>query len=270
LIHGRFTGFSKRNAGIRFKPRLSRRCGTQMLTAIQDGKKGHMKIGGLQKVSLIDYPGKISAIIFTQGCNFRCPYCHNPELVEQKLYQPCLSEKDILDFFKTRQGKLDAVTITGGEPTLQEDLIPFIQKVRHLGFAVKLDSNGSRPDVLASLIQKKLLDFIALDVKAPIENYQSVVNVPVTIDSIRESIRLALKAKIPHEFRTTVVASMLTPKDILAIVREIAGAKRYALQKFQPARTLNKKYFEEKTYSDEEFLKVKKQLEKHVPLIIIR
>ena len=229
-----------------------------------------MKIGGLQKVSLIDYPGKISAIIFTQGCNFRCPYCHNPELVEQKLYQPCLSEKDILKFLTTRRGKLDAVTLTGGEPTLHEDLIPFIQKIRNLGFAVKLDSNGSQPDVLASMIQKKLLDFIALDVKAPIEKYQSVVQAPVDIDTIRESIQLALKAKIQHEFRTTVVASLLTQKDILAIVREISGAKRYALQKFQPARTLNKKYIQEKTYSDEEFLKIKKQLEKDVPLIIIR
>ncbi|KAF0158987.1 MAG: pyruvate formate lyase activating enzyme [Syntrophaceae bacterium] len=229
-----------------------------------------MKIGGLQKVSLIDYPGKISAIIFTQGCNFRCPYCHNPELVEQKLYRPCLSEKDILAFLTTRQGKLDAVTITGGEPTLQKDLIPFIKKIRNMGFAVKLDSNGSQPDVLASMIQERLLDFVALDVKAPIEKYQSVVQIPVAIDVIRESIRLVLKAKIQHEFRTTILASLLTAKDILAIVREIAGAKRYALQKFQPARTLNKRYIQEKTYSDEEFLKIKKQLEKNVPLIIIR
>jgi pyruvate formate lyase activating enzyme len=229
-----------------------------------------MKIGGLQKVSLIDYPGKISAIVFTQGCNFRCPYCHNPELVEQKLYQPCLSEKDILEFFSMRQGKLDAVTITGGEPTLQKGLIPFIQKIRKMGFAIKLDSNGSHPDVLARLIQDKLLDFIALDVKAPAEKYESVVKSPVAIDVIRESIQIVLKAKIPHEFRTTVVASLLTTKDILAIVREIAGAKRYALQKFQSARTLNKKYIDEKTYSDEEFLKIKKQLEKDVPVIIIR
>jgi len=229
-----------------------------------------MKIGGLQKVSLIDYPGKISSIVFTQGCNFRCPYCHNPELIEQKLYQPCLSEKDILEFFKTRQGKLDAVTITGGEPTLQENLIPFIKKIRQMSFAVKLDSNGSRPDVLARLIREKLLDFIALDVKAPLEKYRDVVKVPVAIDAIRESILLVLKAKIPHEFRTTVVSSLLTPDDILVIGREITGATRYALQKFQPSRTLNKKYLKEKTYSDEQFLKIKKQLEKKIPLIIIR
>lgn len=229
-----------------------------------------MKIGGLQKVSLIDYPGKISAIIFTQGCNFRCPYCHNPELVDQKLYQPCLPEKDILEFLRTRQGKLDAVTITGGEPTLQDDLIPFIQKIHKIGFAVKLDSNGSRPDVLARLIRDRLLDYVAMDVKAPAEKYQNVVKAPVAIDAIRESILHILKSKIPYEFRTTVVPSLLTSKDLLAIAQEITGAKRFALQKFQPIRTLNKRYVEEKTYSDEEFLKIKKQLEKVVPLIIIR
>jgi pyruvate formate lyase activating enzyme len=229
-----------------------------------------MKIGGLQKVSLIDYPGKISAIIFTQGCNFRCPYCHNPELVDEKLYQHCLPEKNILEFLTTRRGKLDAVTITGGEPTLQEDLIPFIQKIRKMGFALKLDSNGSRPDVIAGLIKEKLLDFIALDVKAPSGKYPNVVQTPVAIDAIRESIRLVLKAKILHEFRTTVVTSLLTQNDILAIGREIAGARRYVLQKFQSARTLNKKYLKEKTYSDEEFLKIKKQMETDIPLVIIR
>ena len=229
-----------------------------------------MKIGGLQKVSLMDYPGKISAIIFTQGCNFRCPYCHNPELVDQKLYQPCLPEKDILAFLSTRRGKLEAVTITGGEPTLQDDLVPFIHKIRKMGFAVKLDSNGSRPDVLARLIGEKLLDYIALDIKAPIEKYQSVVHVPVDGNDIRKSIRIVLKEKILHEFRTTVVLSLLTHKNIAAIVREIAGAKRYVLQKYHPTKALNKKYLKEKTYPDDDFIKIKKHLEKDIPLIIIR
>jgi pyruvate formate lyase activating enzyme len=229
-----------------------------------------MKIGGLHKVSLIDYPGKISATIFTQGCNFRCFYCHNPELVDQKLYTRCLPEKDVLEFLALRRGKLEAVTITGGEPTLQEDLIPFIQKIRKLGFALKLDSNGSQPQVLAKIIKEKLLDFIALDVKAPLAAYSSVVNAQVDADDIRQSIQIILKANIPHEFRTTVVTSELTQKDILEIVKEIAGAKRYVLQKFQPAKTLNKKYFQEKTYSDEEFLRIKKRLEKDITSVIVR
>jgi pyruvate formate lyase activating enzyme len=196
-----------------------------------------MNIGGLQKVSLIDYPGKISAIIFTQGCNFRCPYCHNPGLVDPKLYKPCLSGKDILEFLAHRRGKLDAVTITGGEPTLQEDLIPLIQKIRKMGFAVKLDSNGSRPDVLDRLLKEKLLDFVALDIKAPRDKYRLIVRVPVDPDVISQSVRLVLRSKIPQEFRTTVVKSMLTPKDILAIAKEIDGATRYAIQRFQPSQT---------------------------------
>jgi pyruvate formate lyase activating enzyme len=229
-----------------------------------------MNIGGLQKVSLIDYPGKISAIIFTQGCNFRCPYCHNPELVDPKLYKPCLFPKDILDFLEHRGGKLDAVTITGGEPTLQEDLIPLIQKIRKMGFAVKLDSNGSRPDVLARLLRDKLLDFVALDIKAPQDKYRQTVKIPIDAAVIAESVRLLLKSKIPQEFRTTVVKSMLTPKDILAIAKEIAGAKRYALQRFQPMQTLDPEFAGESSYPEEELLKLKKQLEKIIPLVVIR
>ncbi len=229
-----------------------------------------MKIGGLQKVSLIDYPGKISAIIFTQGCNFRCPYCHNPELVEKTLYRPCLPEKDILEFLASRRGKLDAVTITGGEPTLQEGLIPFIGRIRTMGFCVKLDSNGSRPDVLEHLVQERLLDFIAMDVKAPAAKYANAVHAAVSFDVIRESIRLILKSGLDHEFRTTVVSSRLSGAEILEISREIAGAQRYAIQKFQPVRTLNKKYLSETSYPDEVLLNIKKQLEKDIPLIVIR
>lgn len=229
-----------------------------------------MKIGGLQKVSLIDYPGLISAIVFTQGCNFRCPYCHNPELVNPKLYQPCLPEEDFFDFLATRRGKVDAVTVTGGEPTIQEDLIPFIKKILKLGFAVKLDTNGSRPDVLDRLLRDHLLDFVALDVKAPSHKYWSVIKAPVKINDVRESIRLVIKAKIPHEFRTTVVASLLTPKDILAIALEIDGAKRFVLQKFQQGKTFDKKYAAALTYADDEFMNIKKQLEKRIPLVVVR
>ncbi len=229
-----------------------------------------MNIGGLQKVSLIDYPGKISAIIFTQGCNFRCPYCHNPQLVDPKLYRPCLFSKDILDFLAHRRGKLDAVTITGGEPTLQEDLIPLIQKIRKMGFAVKLDSNGSRPAVLDRLLKEKLLDFIALDIKAPLDKYSQVVKVQMDTGAIAQSVRLVIQSKIPQEFRTTVVKSMLTQKDILAIAKEIAGAKRYALQRFQPAQTLDPEFAGEQLFPEEELLKLKKQLEKMFPLVLIR
>ncbi|HPL96817.1 MAG TPA: anaerobic ribonucleoside-triphosphate reductase activating protein [Smithellaceae bacterium] len=229
-----------------------------------------MKIGGLQKLSLIDYPEKISAVIFTQGCNFRCPYCHNPQLVDVKLYQPCLEEKDIFRFLENRRGRLDAVVITGGEPALQDDLIPFIMDIRRLGFAVKLDTNGSRPRVLERLLRDGLVDFIAMDVKAPLEKYPDVVRAPLDKDDLRESIRLVIGAKIPHEFRTTAAASLLRPEDILTIAREIDGAKRYALQRFQPGETLETIFAEEKTFSDEEFVQIKNQLAGSIPVVIVR
>ena len=229
-----------------------------------------MKIGGLQKVSLIDYPGEISSIIFLQGCNFKCPYCHNPELVDSKLFGPCLQEKDVLEFLKTRIGKIDAVTITGGEPTIQNDLIPFIKRIKKMGFAVKLDSNGSRPEVIQKLLSEKLLDFIAMDIKAPLTKYEKIVRVPLKTDSIKESIKIILKAKIPHEFRTTVVQSLVTESDILKIAKLISGARRYTLQKFVPAKTLDKKYLKEKPFSDDELEKIRKRLEKEIPIVKVR
>lgn len=229
-----------------------------------------MKIGGLQKVSLIDYPGKISAVLFTQGCNFRCPYCHNPELVDPARYNDLLAEKDILEFLSTRQGKLEAVTITGGEPTVQDDLIPLIRAIRAMGFSIKLDTNGSCPKVMESLLKEKCVDFIAMDVKAPLEKYADVVKASVNPDDIRRSIRLILKSRIPHEFRTTVVYSQLTPEDVFSIATEMTGAKRYVLQKFQKTKTLDDKYLEEEPYSDEDMVKIARKLERIIPLILVR
>ena len=229
-----------------------------------------MKIGGLQKVSLIDYPDAICAVVFLQGCNFQCSYCHNPQLVDPKLFGPCLDERKVLEFLGTRVGKLDAITITGGEPSIQKDLIRFIRLVKKMGFAVKLDSNGSQPQVIKELLEENLLDFIAMDIKAPLEKYKSIVKVPVDTQSIQESVKLILKSRIPHEFRTTVVKSQLTAKDILEIAKLISGAKRYALQKFAPTKTLDKKFLKEKTYPDDELEKIKIRLEKEIPSVMVR
>jgi len=229
-----------------------------------------MKIGGLQKVSLIDYPGMISAIIFSQGCNFRCSYCHNPGLVDPDLFQPCIKEKDVLDFLQTRRGKLDAVAITGGEPTIQNNLTPFIIQIKKMGFAVKLDTNGSKPQVIKALIAEKLLDYIAMDIKAPLEKYEKIVNVPVNSESIKESIEIILHSKIPYEFRTTVVQSQLEEKDIINIAKLISGASQYVLQNFVPAKTLDKIFLKEKSHPDEIFQKIKKRLEHQIPTVLIR
>ena len=229
-----------------------------------------MKIGGLQKVSLIDYPGLICATVFLQGCNFKCSYCHNPELVDPRLYQPGIEERAVLEFLNTRRGKLDAVTITGGEPTIQDNLAPFIKQIKKMGFAVKLDTNGSQPQVIKKLLQENLLDFIAMDVKGPLEKYASIAGVQVAGEKIKESVNSILKAMIPHEFRTTIVQSQLTPKDILEIATLISGNSRYALQKFVPVKTLNKKFREEKSYPDGELDKMKKRLEKEMTSVIVR
>ena len=229
-----------------------------------------MKIGGLQRVSLIDYPGLICATIFLQGCNFKCSYCHNPELVDTRLFQPCIKENEVLEFLNTRKGKLDAVTITGGEPTIHDDLAPFIKRIKKMKFAVKLDTNGSQPQIIKTLFDEKLLDFIAMDIKAPLEKYKSVVKVPVNSDSIKESIRLILKAKIQHEFRTTIVESQLDEKDILQIAELISGANSYVLQKFVPVKTLDKKFLKEKPYPDEKLQKIKKNLDHQIPSVTIR
>ena len=229
-----------------------------------------MKIGGLQKVSLIDYPGLICAIIFLQECNFKCPYCHNPELVDPQLFHPCIKENDVLDFLNMRKGKLDAVTITGGEPTIQDKLPAFIKQIRKMGFAVKMDTNGSQPQVIKTLLDGKLLDYIAMDIKAPLAKYDNIVRVPVNADSIEESIKLILKTKIPYEFRTTIVESQLEENDILQIAKLISGANHYVLQKFVPVKVLDKKFLNEKSYSDEKLQKIKNRLEPQIPSVTIR
>lgn len=234
------------------------------------GREETMKIGGLEKVSLIDYPGEICAVVFTQGCNFRCPYCHNPELVDPERYGPCLAEKEIIRFLSSRRGKLDAVTITGGEPTLQKDLPYFVGKIRKMGFAVKLDTNGSLPEVVGRLLGEKLIDYIAMDVKAPLEKYEAVTGVPQAAQAVRESIRLILRSDISHEFRLTLVPGLVGPDDVPVVAREIAGARRFALQKFRAAKTLNRIYLDKETYPDEVFLKIKEALEKDIPTVIVR
>lgn len=229
-----------------------------------------MKIGGLQRISLIDYPGMICAIVFLEGCNFRCPYCHNPELVDPCLFRTSVKESDVMEFLETRKGKLDAVSITGGEPTIQANLPAFIRKIRKMGFAVKLDTNGSHPHVIKDLLSENLLDYIAMDVKAPLVKYKEIVNAQVNIDFIRESIKVILKAKIPCEFRTTIVQSQLDEDDIRQIAGLISGAKVYILQKFVPTKTLDSKFLKETSWSDERLQDIKMILEKKIPSVVIR
>lgn len=229
-----------------------------------------MDIGGLQRFSLIDYPDKICAIIFTQGCNFRCPYCHNPELSNPELYETIIPEEDIFSFLEKRKGKLDAVSITGGEPTLQSDLNDFIKRVKEMSYLVKLDTNGSHPDVLETLIENNLIDYIAMDVKAPWDKYQKITGSSIKPEIIKKSIDLITKSNLLYEFRTTVVKSQLSVDDLATIGKNLKNAKLYVLQKFVPSKTRDPKYLKKKTYSDDDFEKIRKKIEKHIEKVIVR
>ncbi len=211
-------------------------------------------IGGLQKTSLLDFPQKIACIVFTPRCNFQCGYCHNPELsgnIEKG--GAVIDLPAFFSFLEKRKGKLDGVVITGGEPTLQKGLYQFIFEIKSMGFAVKLDSNGSNPEILKKLIDDKLVDYIAMDIKAPFDKYHDVIKTPIPLEKIKESIDLLLEDKVDYEFRTTVVKEQLIFDDFEKIGQLIKGAKKYYLQKFEPSKTLDPKFAKATTYSNLEF-----------------
>lgn len=193
-----------------------------------------MQICGLNKTTLLDYPGHVAATVFTGGCNLRCPFCHNVLLLGKPVEEMCLPEEEIFAFLKKRQGILEGVCITGGEPTLQPDLEQFINRIKELGYMVKLDTNGSNPDVLNSLLHKGLLDYVAMDVKASKENYQKAVgNVHLDLQNVEKSIDLLKNCGIFYEFRTTVVKGIHSVEEFEEIGAWLAGANAYYLQAYR-------------------------------------
>lgn len=198
-----------------------------------------MKIGGFQTFSLNEYPGRISAIVFVQGCNFRCPYCHNPELVDPSRFGAPWPTDRVLEALAVRRGLLQGVVITGGEPTLQEDLDAFIGEIRNLGFAVKLDTNGSDPETLECILSAGIVEHVGLDVKAPLGKYPAVVRAEIPPSIIKRSIAIVLASGVDHEIRTTWLPSLLTIDDLLEIAGMVRGCRRWAIQRFVPAKTLD-------------------------------
>lgn len=207
-----------------------------------------MKIGGLEKMTLIDFPGEIAAIVFTQGCNFRCQFCYNPMLVwpilqDSELKYPSIDgksgdhssidESGLFAYLESRKGKLDGVVITGGEPTLHPDLPEFIEKIREMGFKIKLDSNGTNPEMLKKIFSRKLVDYVAMDIKAPIDRYQEIVNVKVNKEDIKESIDIIINSGVPYEFRTTLVPGLASVEDVEKMGELISGANKWYLQAFK-------------------------------------
>ena len=192
-----------------------------------------MKICGLQKTTLLDFPGRVAATLFTGGCNFRCPFCHNSGLLSGDA-EAAYSVRKILQFLEKRKRILEGVCITGGEPTLQPDLEDFIRDIRSLGLAVKLDTNGYRPDVLKALCQKGLLDYAAMDIKAGRDRYETAAGVcGLDMKRIDESIRFLLEGHLPYELRTTVVRGIHEAEDFRQIGPWIKGCRRYFLQAFK-------------------------------------
>ncbi len=193
-----------------------------------------MLIGGLLKFSLVDYPGRTSAIVFTQGCNMRCGYCHNPELVYPHMLLEPFPEADILDFLDKRKNSLDGVVISGGEPTLQPDLLDFMAKVKAMGYKIKLDTNGTRPQVVAQAIEKGLVDAVAMDLKAPFNKYKAVCGTEVDMDAVALTMSLIISSGLEYEFRTTYDKSVLDDKDIKEITQNIPDVKHFRVQECYP------------------------------------
>ena len=227
-----------------------------------------MEIGGLEKSTLIDYPGRVAATVFLLGCNFRCPFCYSSELVlpEKILKQPRIPEKVFFDFLKERQGLLDGVVICGGEPTINKDLPAFIKKIKNLGFLVKLDTNGSNPEMLKDLIDKKLINYVAMDIKAPLkkEKYEMATGTKINLEKIKKSIKILKRGKVDYEFRSTILPRVHTKEDVVNIAKWIRGAEVYYLQQFRPEKTIDPEYEKCKPFSQKDAQEIQKECNKYI------
>ena len=227
-----------------------------------------MLIGGFEKNSLLDYPGKVSSIVFTYGCNLRCRYCHNPELVIRKIKQESIiSEEDVLSYLEKRKGLIDALVITGGEPTLQSDLIPFIKKVRKLGYLIKLDTNGVLDCVVENILNLGIVDYWAMDIKYPYEYYE---NYDIDFKSIKRSSKLIMKRAKDYEFRTTYVKGIHNIEDANEIGEIIKGAKRYYIQNFRKGKTIDPSLDNSNSFTEEELEEIKNIVSKYIENVEIR
>ncbi len=221
-----------------------------------------MEIGGLQKTTLIDFPGRIAATVFLCGCNFRCPWCYSSELVlpEKIKKQPKISEKFFLNFLKKRKGLIEGIVVCGGEPTIHKSLLDFCQKIKNLGYLIKLDTNGSAPELLKKLIDKKLVDYVAMDIKGPKKRYSEFAGVKVDIKKIQKSIDILKKSRVDYEFRSTIVPTLHKKEDVIEMAKWIRGAKRYYLQNFRPSKTLDQKFEKVKPFPQQYLLEIQKTI----------
>jgi pyruvate formate lyase activating enzyme len=238
-----------------------------------------MLIGGIQTLSLLDFPKKVATIVFTSGCNFRCGFCHNPQFVDpdqiKKLTNDLIPEKSFFSFLNERRKFLDGVVISGGEPTIQPDLISFIKKIKAMGLEVKLDTNGTNPPIIAKLLENKLIDYIAMDIKSAPQSLKTICrpinikNNSLLLEKIKESRNLILKADINYEFRTTVLKEFHNEKKIEQIAKFCQGAEKYTIQNFRPKKTLDEKFNKFHGFLPEKLTRFKLIAEKYLKNVII-
>jgi len=225
-----------------------------------------MTIGGLQKVTLVDYPGRLACTVFLSGCNFRCPFCYSKELVlDQEIRNhPQISEDYFFDFLEEKKGLLEGCVICGGEPTIHgEALVDFLRKIKKQGFLIKLDTNGSNPEVIKRLIDQKLIDYIAMDIKASLikEKYQEACGAIIDISKIQESISIIKDSGIEYEFRTTVVPGIHTEEDVIKMANDIAPASKYFIQRFRVEKgTIDKRFEAAVPFPDEFYKKIEEKI----------
>ncbi|MFH1798826.1 MAG: anaerobic ribonucleoside-triphosphate reductase activating protein [Candidatus Omnitrophota bacterium] len=229
-----------------------------------------MKLAGLQKLSLVDFPGYLSCAVFVQGCNFHCPYCQNPGLIPKTSGEEKVTEKEIFDFLKNRKSMLEGVVITGGEPVILRDLPIFINQIKKLGYKVKLDTNGSEPDVVKALLGEGLIDYIALDVKTSLSKYSLLTERENIKERISESVEHIKRLSEVYEFRTTCVPGIVDEEDFWMIGKMVKGAQKYCLQQFRPFKTYKEDFQKITPYQKNDFLKFQSILEKFVNIVEIR
>lgn len=229
----------------------------------------------MQKTTLIDYPGKLACTVFLAGCNFRCPWCYSSELVlpTKIIKQPRIDEKEFFGFLRQRQDKLEGVVICGGEPTINKDLPQFVQKIKNLGFKVKLDTNGSNPGMLKDLVLGNLIDYVAMDVKVPHDNltYQKIIGEGVKMDDIKDSVDFLKQGKVDWEFRTTTVQGIHSKEDFLEIAKWIGGQNvKYYLQNFRAEKTIDPEFEKVRPYDKKFFDQVIKEISPHFKVCELR
>jgi pyruvate formate lyase activating enzyme len=229
-----------------------------------------MLIGGLQPVTLLDYPQKLAAIIFTSGCNMRCPFCYNSKLVLPELItaESLYDEKKVVEFLKKRKKYLDGLVITGGEPTLQPDLVDFIRKMKRIGYLIKLDTNGLWPETIADLIKEKLVDYLAIDIKGPLDEYEKFAGVKA--GRVAETIKLVIDSGLAHEFRSTLVKGLHKLTDLEKMAKAISGGQAYYLQNYRAEKPLAGDKFNGRAFFDKEMEQARKIAIKYVPNTQIR